>query len=135
MKIYNFINIKLFFYNQTPKSTPHPTLEQLPVSQIKPEQYTQFDSCCHRPHIQNTHVTLLLNIAECAIIFRHPRMFNSTKFAPNQIQSSQKLWFIYNRLKLDKMKLLQNIATICHSPSKTEHLFQFQTTNKREAQI
>ena len=80
----------------------------------KLESYTQFDSYKHCPFIQNSYGTLVLNVSEYAIIFRHHRMFNSWLFVPNQIQFSQKLWLICNRLNLDKMQFLQNIATICH---------------------
>ena len=80
----------------------------------KLESYTQFDSYKHCPFIQNSYGTLVLNVSEYAIIFRHHRMFNPWLFAPNQIQFSQKLWLICNRLNLDKMQFLQNLATICH---------------------
>ena len=80
----------------------------------KLEQYTQFDSYKHCPFTQSLHGTLVLNISEYAIIFRHRRMFNPWLFASNQIQFSQKLWLICNRLNLDKMQFLQNIATFCH---------------------
>lgn len=80
----------------------------------KLEQYTQFYSYKHCPFIQSLHSTLVLNVSKNAIIFRHHRMFNPWLFAPNQIQFSQKLWLICNRLNLDKMKFLQNLATFCH---------------------
>ena len=80
----------------------------------KLEQYTQFNSYKHCSFTQSLHGTPTLNVSEYAIIFRHCRMFNPWLFAPNQIQFSQKLWLICNRLNLDKMQFLQNIATICH---------------------
>ena len=42
----------------------------------KLESYTQFDSYKHCPFIQNSYGTLVLNVSEYAIIFRHYRMFN-----------------------------------------------------------